>query len=96
MKDCRLWMYRGQWGQWEIDNIEMTVPMSPEEFGVKRQAILKHLSQVHDAPFRDPENGQLAWQTSIDRNTALADLYSRLGLASYEAMEAFVRYHIED
>ena len=96
MKDCRLWMYRGQWGQWEIDNIEMTVPMSPEEFGVKRQAILKHQSQVHDAPFRDPENGQLAWQTSIDRNTALADLYSRLGLASYEAMEAFVRYHIED
>lgn len=96
MKDCRLWMYRGQWGQWEIDNIEMTVPMSPEEFSVKRQAILKHQSQVHDAPFRDPENGQLAWQTSIDRNTALADLYSRLGLASYEAMEAFVRYHIED
>ena len=96
MKDCRLWMYRGQWGQWEIDNIEMTVPMSPEEFSVKRQAILKHQSQVHDAPFRDPENGQLAWQTSIDRNTSLADLYSRLGLASYEAMEAFVRYHIDD
>mgnify|MGYP002521065780 CR=1 FL=1 len=96
MKDCRMWMYRGQWGQWDIDNIEMTVPMSPEEFSVKRQAILKHQSQVHDAPFRDPENGQLAWQTSIDRNTALADLYSRLGLASYEAMEAFVRYHIDE
>ncbi|MDO4512153.1 MAG: PIG-L family deacetylase [Bacteroidales bacterium] len=96
MKDCRLWMYRGQWGQWEIDHVEMTVPMSPEEFSVKRQAILKHQSQVHDAPFRDPENGQLAWQTSIDRNSSLADRYSRLGLASYEAMEAFVRYHIDE
>ena len=96
MRDCRLWMYRGQWGQWEIDNVEMTVPMSPEEFSVKRQAILKHQSQVHDAPFRDPENGKLAWQTSIDRNTSLANLYSELGLASYEAMEAFVRYHISE
>ena len=94
MADCRLWMYRGQWGQWETDRIEMTVPMSPEEFVYKRQGILMYQSQVHDAPFRDPEDGQLAWQRTIERNHELADLYSRLGLASYEAMEAFVQYRL--
>ena len=94
MRDCRVWMYRGQWGAFSIDDIEMTVPMSPEEFSFKRDAILKHQSQIHDAPFRDPENGKLSWQRSIDRNKATADLYSGLGLASYEAMEAFVQYKL--
>ncbi len=94
MRDCRVWMYRGQWGAFSIDDIEMTVPMSPEEFSYKRDAILKHQSQIHDAPFRDPENGKLSWQRSIDRNKATADLYSSLGLASYEAMEAFVQFKL--
>ena len=86
-------MYRGQWANWDIDNIEMAVPMSPEEFSVKRAAILKHQSQVHDAPFRDPEDGELSWQASLERNLKTAEQYSRLGLASYEAIEAFVQYH---
>ena len=94
MRDCRVWMYRGQWGAFSIDNIEMAVPMSPEEFSFKRDAILKHQSQIHDAPFRDPENGKLSWQRSIDRNKATADLYSDLGLATYEAMESFVQYKL--
>lgn len=94
MADCRVWMYRGQWGVWGIDNIEMAVPMSPEEFKHKRDAILKYQSQIHDAPYRDPEDGKLAWQRSIDRNTETAETYSRLGLACYEAMEAFVQYHL--
>ena len=93
MRQCRVWLYRGQWGQWEIDRVEMAVPMSPEEFKVKRDAILKHQSQIHDAPFRDDADGYLSWQRSIERNRALADHYSRLGLASYEAIEAFVQYH---
>ena len=93
MRDCRLWMYRGQWGSWDIAHIEMAVPMSPEEFSIKRNAILKHQSQVHDAPYRDPEDGKLSWQRSIDRNSATAVKYSELGLACYEAIEAFVQYH---
>ena len=56
---------------------------------------LKHQSQIHDAPFRDPEDGMLSWQRSIDRNKEIADLYSALGLASYEAMETFVQYHLK-
>ena len=90
MGDCRVWMYRGQWGQWDVDHVEMAVPMSPEEFGDKREAILKFHSQIHDAPFRSSADGQLPWQRSIERNRDLAEKYQQLGLATYEAIEAFV------
>lgn len=93
MRDCRVWMYRGLWGEWDIDHIEMAVPMSPEEFQYKRDAILKHQSQVHDAPFIDPDDEDLNWQRSLRRNQETAALYSKLGLASYEAIETFVQYH---
>ena len=92
MKDCRIWMYRGQWGQWDVDLVEMAVPMSPEEFGDKRDAILKFHSQIHDAPFRSSAEGKLPWQGSIERNRGLAEMYQQLGLATYEAIEAFVQY----
>ena len=92
MGDCRVWMYRGQWGQWDVDHVEMAVPMSPEEFSHKRDAILKFQSQIHDAPFRTSADGKLSWQRSIDRNRGLAEVYQQLGLATYEAIEAFVQY----
>ena len=92
MRDCRVWMYRGQWGQWDVDHVEMAVPMSPEEFCDKRDAILKFQSQIHDAPFLSSADGKLPWQRSIDRNRALAEKYQQLGLATYEAIEAFVQY----
>jgi glucosamine-6-phosphate deaminase len=93
MQECRVWMYRGQWGQWNVDQVEMAVPMSPDEFRDKRNAILMFQSQIHDAPFRDNADGKLSWQRSIDRNTELAQHYNDLGLAAYEAIEAFVQYH---
>lgn len=92
MKDCRIWMYRGAWAEWEIDHIEMAVPMSPEELRFKRNTILKHQSQMENAPFLGDDD-RLFWQRAEDRNRATAQLYSSLGLASYEAMEAFVEYH---
>lgn len=96
MKDCRAWMYRGQWGQWNVDQVEMAVPMSPEEFSDKRNAILKFQSQIHDAPFRTSDDGKLPWQRSIERNLRLAEVYQKLGLATYEAIEAFVQYRFMD
>ena len=96
MRDCRVWMYRGQWGQWDVDQVEMAVPMSPEEFGDKREAILKFHSQIHDAPFRSSADGKLPWQRSIDRNRDLAEKYQQLGLATYEAIEAFVQYRFRN
>ena len=91
LNDCRIWMYRGAWAEWEIENIEMCVPMSPEELRGKRNCILKHSSQMESAPFLGNDE-RLFWQRAEDRNHATAELYHSLGLACYEAMEAFVRY----
>ena len=65
--------------------------MSPSVW--KRDAILHFHSQIHDAPFRTNAAGKLPWQRSIERNRDLAERYQQLGLATYEAIEAFVQYH---
>ena len=91
LKDCRIWMYRGAWAEWEIENIEMCVPLSPEELRAKRNSILKHQSQMESAPFLGNDE-RLFWQRAEDRNRGTAQLYDNLGLACYEAMEAFVEY----
>ena len=91
LKNCRIWMYRGAWAEWEMDHIEMAVPISPEELHNKRNAILKHQSQAESAPFLGDDE-RLFWQRAEDRNRATADLYRKLGLAAYEAIEAFVQY----
>ncbi len=91
LDDCRIWMYRGAWAEWNIEDIEMCVPMSPEELLQKRMAILKHSSQMESAPYLGDDE-RLFWQRAEDRNKSTAALYDALGLTSYEAMEAFVRY----
>lgn len=91
LNECRIWMYRGAWAEWEIENIEMAVPLSPEELRAKRNSILKHQSQMESAPFLGNDE-RLFWQRSEDRNRGTASLYDGLGLACYEAMEAFVEY----
>ena len=93
LKDCRIWMYRGAWMEWELDLIEMAVPMSPEELRFKRNSILKHASQMESAPFMGNDE-RLFWQRAEDRNHETAKLYADLCLANYEAIEAFVQYHI--
>ena len=86
-------MYRGAWAEWPVEDIEMCVPMSPEELMQKRNAILKHSSQMESAPYLGNDS-RLFWQRAEDRNRATAQLYDSLGLACYEAMEAFREYHI--
>ena len=91
LKDCRVWMYRGAWAEWDVADIEMCVPMSPEELREKRNAILRHQSQMESAPFLGNDE-RLFWQRAEDRNRETAKRYDNLGLACYEAMEAFVEY----
>ena len=91
LKDCRVWMYRGAWAEWDVENIEMCVPMSPEELREKRNAILRHQSQMESAPFLGNDE-RLFWQRAEDRNRETASRYDALGLACYEAMEAFVEW----
>lgn len=91
LRDCRVWMYRGAWAEWDVKDIEMCVPMSPEQLRHKRNAILKHASQADFAPFLGNDE-RLFWQRAEGRNRATAKKYDDLGLACYEAMEAFVEY----
>lgn len=90
-KECRIWMYRGAWAEWEMDHVEMAVPLSPGELRAKRNSILKHQSQMESAPFLGDDE-RLFWQRAEERNRQTAALYQQLGLASYEAIEAFVQY----
>ena len=90
-KDCWLWLYRGAWHEWDIHEIEMAVPLSPQELMNKRKAIYMHQSQKDSAPFPGSDEREF-WQRAEDRNQATANTYNELGLAEYEAMEAFVRW----
>ena len=91
MKNCYVWLYRGEWQEWEIEDIEMAVPLSPEETDKKRRAIFKHQSQK-DRPLFPGTDKREFWQRADDRTRYTAETYDQLGLAEYEAMEAFVRW----
>ncbi|MES2731697.1 MAG: glucosamine-6-phosphate deaminase [Bacteroidota bacterium] len=91
INDCYLWLYRGAWQEWDVNEIEMAVPISPEELMRKRKAIFKHQSQKDGAVFPGNDKREF-WQRSEDRNRATAKLYDQLGLTEYEAIEAFVRH----
>ena len=91
VKDCWLWMYRGAWLEFEAHEIEMAVPLSPQEVERKKFAIFKHQSQKDRAVFPGDDAREF-WKRAEDRNRETAKAYDDLGLANYEAMEAFVRY----
>jgi glucosamine-6-phosphate deaminase len=90
-KECWLWLYRGAWHEWAVDEIEMAVPMSPEQVLKKRRAIFMHQSQKDRPPFPGSDIREF-WQRAEDRNRGTAITYRQLGLAEYEAIEAFRRW----
>ncbi|MDR1860974.1 MAG: glucosamine-6-phosphate deaminase [Bacteroidales bacterium] len=92
MRNCWFWLYRGAWHEWDVEDIEMAVPISPDELLKKREAIFRHGSQKEGAMYLGDDSREF-WQRAEDRNHATATLYNRLGMAEYEAMEAFVRYY---
>ena len=91
MKNCWVWLYKGAWAEWDIDQIEMAVPMSPDQVFKKRMGIFKHQSQKDGVVFQGEDSREF-WQRAEERNRGTAELYNKLGLAEYEAMEAFVRW----
>ena len=93
MKSCWLWLYRGAWQEWDIEEIEMAVPMSPSQVVQKRNAILYHQSQKDKVMFQGQDNRDF-WLRAEQRNKNTAQEYNRLGMAEYEAMEAFKRHII--
>ncbi|MDR2284844.1 MAG: glucosamine-6-phosphate deaminase [Sphingobacterium sp.] len=93
-KDCWLWLYRGAWHEYPIHEIEMAIPLSPQEVKRKRLAIFKHQSQK-DVPVFPGDDPREFWVRAEDRTSDTAALYHKLGLADYEAIEAFVRWKFD-
>ena len=91
MKQCDVWLYRGAWQEWAPDEIEMAVPLSPQEVDRKRVAIFKHESQKDRALFPGPDAREF-WQRAESRNSETARIYDKLGLAQYQAIEGFVKW----
>lgn len=91
LDDCYVWLYRGAWQEWEIYDMEMTIPIGPKDMARKKNAIFKHQSQKDAAMFPGNDEREF-WQRAEQRNTSTARKYNALGLAEYEAMEGFVRY----
>lgn len=92
VKDCWMWLYKGAWQEWDISEIEMAIPMSPDQVMKKRYGIFIHQSQKDMVPFQGSDAREF-WQRAEDRNANTANLYAQLGLTKYAAMEAFVRWH---
>jgi glucosamine-6-phosphate deaminase len=92
VKDCWVWLYKGAWQEWDVSEIEMAVPMSPDQVLKKRFGIFIHQSQKDSVPFQGSDSREF-WQRAEIRNANTADLYASLGLTKYAAIEAFVRWH---
>lgn len=91
MDDCWVWLYRGAWHEWETYEIDMAVPMSPDQVLKKRHAIFYHQSQKDGVLFQGDDSREF-WVRVEDRNRLTAKKYNDLGLADYAAIEAFKRY----
>ncbi|MDD7915770.1 glucosamine-6-phosphate deaminase [Polaribacter ponticola] len=92
MKDCWVWLYRGAWHEWDSHEIEMAVPLSPDQVLRKRHAIFYHQSQKDGVMFQGGDSREF-WVRVEDRNRLTAKKYNDFGLADYAAIEAFKRYH---
>lgn len=92
INDCWVWLYRGAWQEFEVHEIEMAVPMSPDQVLRKRKAIFYHQSQKDSVMFQGSDDREF-WVRAEDRNRLSAKRYRDLGLSDYQAMELFQRYH---
>ncbi len=92
-KECRFWLYRGAWQEWDLDMVDMAVPLSPDEVIQKRHAIYRHLSQKDVMPFPGEDKREF-WQRAEERTQNTARLYDKLGMAEYQAIEVFVRLRL--
>jgi glucosamine-6-phosphate deaminase len=89
--DCRLWLYRGAWAEWDIWDIDMAIPMSPNQVIQKRNGIFIHQSQKDGVVFQGSDSREF-WQRAEDRNSGTAALFDQLGLPQYAALEAFMHF----
>ena len=92
IQDCYVWLYRGPGEEWETHEIDMAVPLSPDEFENKIQGIYQHQSQRSQSAGTIDKKTTNTWDLAHQINQATAATYDALGLAEYEAIECFKRW----
>jgi glucosamine-6-phosphate deaminase len=95
VQDCQVWLYHGPGGEWDTHEIDMAVPLSPDEFENKIQGIYQHQTQRNQSPSLSKGGSSNTWNLASEINHATADAYDALGLAEYEAIECFKRWEFE-
>ncbi len=90
LDECRMWLYRTPDKEWAAHEIDMAVPLSPAQLLRKTRAIYQHKTQRSQTPARDSAASE-AWLQAETATRQLAGIYDSLGLAEYEAIEAFRR-----
>lgn len=88
--DCQVWLYESVERPWSPYEVDMAVPLSPAELVIKLDCLYHHRSQRRQTPFLEKQSGE-SWQAAEHTNRATARKYDALGLAEYEAIEAFRR-----
>lgn len=78
--DCRIWVYRGKEQPLEAHEVDMAVPLSPDQLRHKIAAI-QRFQAIRQEELESPV-----------RNQEIAKRYDKLGMAEYEAIEAFQRW----
>jgi len=84
-----IWLYRGAWQEWDIEDVSVLLPLSAREMQIKIDSIFKHQSQKDRALFPGSDDREF-WQRAKDRNMKTAGLLSSLGMPTFFAAEAFV------
>lgn len=79
-QESRVWLYRGRDRPFEAHEIDMAVPMSPDQLEEKAESIRRFMS-INEDDLNAPA-----------RNREIAATYDALGMAEYEAIEAFRRW----
>jgi len=90
-EDTRIWLFRGPGAEWQAHEIDMAVPLSPDEFENKLQGIYQHQTQRSQAPGIRKGSSSNSWDIAREMNRLTAEYYDALGLAEYEAIECFRR-----
>ncbi len=85
-------MYRGAWQEWPPHEIQLAVPLSPQDLERKRVAIFRHESQKDTAMFAGSDQREF-WQRAEDRNRGTAAAYNQFGLPEYYALEGLVSWN---
>src|SRR5258708_33249531 len=89
IKDCWLWLYKGAWQEWDISEIEMAIPMSPDQVMKKRFGIFIHQSQKDMVPFQGSDSREF-WQRAEDRNANTAGVSAQRGVLPKNGSEALL------